>query len=361
MMIVLSRRSWFLILSALFVLAALSCQLDTGPVVTQLPPPDGGGEAPVDWYQIYFSEPVPSGGSLRGGPDQALAEAIRAARLSVDLAVLRLDLWSLRDALIDAQRRGLTVRIVTESDYLDGEEIQELIEAGIPVLGDRREGLMHNKFAVIDRQEVWTGSMNFTINGAYRNDNNLVRIRSSKLAENYTVEFEEMFVDDHFGPGSPANTPSPSFGLDSTLLEVYFSPDDGVAARLLELIGGANESVYFLAYSFTSGYLAEALIERAAAGVSVAGVLDESQYKSNTYGQYDRLREAGLEVRLDGNPRSMHHKVLIIDEEIVVTGSYNFSKSAETRNDENTLVIHRPDVAAIFLSEFKDIWAEAQE
>jgi phosphatidylserine/phosphatidylglycerophosphate/cardiolipin synthase-like enzyme len=62
--------------------------------------------------------------------------------------------------LIDAHRRGVTVRLVTESDYIDVPEIQELREAGIPVLGDRREGRMHNKFVVIDRQEVWTGSLN---------------------------------------------------------------------------------------------------------------------------------------------------------------------------------------------------------
>ncbi|MBN1147604.1 MAG: hypothetical protein JXA78_10140 [Anaerolineales bacterium] len=356
-----SRRGWFPLLCALLILATLSCQLDSAPVVTQAPAPGDGDEAPVDWYTIYFSEPVAYGGSLRGGPDQALANAIRAARLSVDVAALQIDLWSLRDALIDAQRRGLAVRIVTESDYLDGAEMQALIEAGIPALGDRREGLMHNKFAVLDRQEIWTGSMNFTINGAYRNNNNLVRIRSSKLAENYTVEFEEMFVDDRFGPGSPANTPHPTFGLDGTLLEVYFSPDDGAASRLLDLIDQANQSIYFLAYSFTSDELAEALIERAANGVSVSGVIEASQYESNIGGQFDRLRAAGLDVRLDGNPRNMHHKVLIIDEAIVVTGSYNFSKSAETRNDENVLILHRPDIAAIYLSEFKDILAEAQE
>ena len=55
---------------------------------------------------------------------------------------------------------------------------------------------MHNKFVILDRLEVWTGSMNYTINGAYHNDNNLVRVRSNRLADNYTAEFEEMFVDD---------------------------------------------------------------------------------------------------------------------------------------------------------------------
>jgi phosphatidylserine/phosphatidylglycerophosphate/cardiolipin synthase-like enzyme len=255
----------------------------------------------------------------------------------------------------------VTVRLVTESDYMDEEEIAELQEAGIPVLGDRREGLMHNKFAIIDRQEVWTGSMNLSVNDAYRNNNNLIRIRSQRLAEDYTREFEEMFVNDLFGPGSPADTPYPSVTVDGTRLEVYFSPEDGTAARLLELVSGARESVYFLAFSFTSDDLAAALIERAKAGVKVSGVLDEGQVYSNQGGEYENLLAAGLDVRLDGNPRNMHHKVLIIDGRIVVTGSYNCSGNAERLNDENTLVIHNPEIASAFLDEFHKLYEAAIE
>jgi len=324
---------------------------------TSLP---AGGDSPVGWYQVYFSEPEdPSSSSLRGGPDRALAEAIDEARVSVDVAIHQLNLWSIRDALIDAHHRGVSVRLVTESDYLDEREVQEVIEAGVPILGDRREGLMHNKFAVIDRQDVWTGSMNFTINGSYRNNNNLIRIRSSKLAENYTREFEEMFVDDRFGPGSPANTPNPHFSLDGVLIETYFSPDDGTASRIQELIAGAEQSIYFMAFSFTSDDIAAALIERHKAGVTVAGVFEGSQYGSNAGTEFDNLLAAGIDVYLDGNRNNMHHKVIIIDEGVVITGSYNFSRSAETRNDENTLIIHSPTLASFYISEFKDIFAAA--
>jgi phosphatidylserine/phosphatidylglycerophosphate/cardiolipin synthase-like enzyme len=253
------------------------------------------------------------------------------------------------------------VRVVTDSDYLDEEEVQELKEAGIPVLGDRREGSMHNKFVIIDRQEVWTGSMNLTVNDTYRNNNSLIRIRSQRLAEDYTHEFEEMFVDDLFGPGGQPDTLYPSLTVDGTRLDVYFSPDDGTASRLLELVRGARESVYVLAFSFTSDDLAEALIERARAGVKVAGVLDEGQYNSNQGGEFENLRRAGLDVRLDGNPRSLHHKVLIIDGEILVTGSYNFSNNAERVNDENTLILYQPEIARRYFEEFQKIYAQAEE
>ncbi|MDH5508038.1 MAG: phospholipase D-like domain-containing protein, partial [Anaerolineae bacterium] len=150
-------RGWFFLAILIFLASAcapLSAATDVLPSDTTA----------TDWYTVYFSQP--GSGTLRGGPDAALAAAIDAARASVDAAIYDLNLWSIRDALLAAQRRGVTVRIVTESDNLDRPELQELIAAGIEVLGDRREALMHNKFVVIDRYEVWSGSMNLTLNGA---------------------------------------------------------------------------------------------------------------------------------------------------------------------------------------------------
>jgi phosphatidylserine/phosphatidylglycerophosphate/cardiolipin synthase-like enzyme len=311
---------------------------------------------------VYFTDPdSPTARTYRGGPDKYLAEAIDQAKLSVDVAIYDFNLWSLRDALVEAHRRGVSVRVVAESDNLDRSEIQELAEAGIPVLGDRREGRMHNKFVVIDRQEVWTGSMNFTVSEAYQNNNNLLHVRSSRMAENYLVEFEEMFVEDRFGPGSPSDTPRPTLTVDGVQLEVYFSPDDGTAERLVELISQADESVYFMAYSFTSDEIAAALLDQVAAGVTVAGVFDASQVRSNTGTEFDHLLSEGAIVRLDGNPEKMHHKVIIIDEEILITGSYNFSASAEEKNDENTLVIHSPNIAAEYLQEFEKVFMQAKD
>ena len=329
------------------------------PMATPLPP--APGTSSLDWFSVYFTDPgAPNADSSRGGPDSALAAAIDGARLSVDIAAYDFDLWSLRDALLDAQRRGVTVRMVTDSDNLENDEVQNLKEAGISVVGDRREGLMHDKFVVIDRLEVWGGSMNFTVNDAYKNNNNLTRVRSSRLAEDYSTEFEEMFVDDHFGPSSPSNTPYPNLSVEGTRMEVYFSPDDGVADHLIQLVQGAQHSILFLAYSFTSDDLADAMLERAQDGIRVAGVFEEGQVESNRGDEYSRMRSAGLDVRLDGNPRNMHHKVIVIDGQIVVTGSYNFSASAENNNDENIMVIYNSQIASQYEHEFTRVFAQAQ-
>jgi phosphatidylserine/phosphatidylglycerophosphate/cardiolipin synthase-like enzyme len=315
-----------------------------------------------DWYTVLFTEP----GSLqakkyRGGPDQALAEAIHNARLSVDLAVYSLNLWSLRDALLAANQRGVQVRLLTDQDNLDYKEIGEIRGAGIPVVGADQVGIMHNKFTIIDNLEVWTGSMNYTVEGAYRENNNLIRVHSAQLAQDYSTEFKEMFIDGQFGPDSPQNTPYPQMEIDESKVEVYFSPEDHPRGRLLQIIQGAKKSIYFMAYSFTSENLAGMIIGCEQAGVTVKGVMEENQVITNEGGQFNRLKQAGIDVKLDGNLHSMHHKVMVIDQQIVVTGSYNFSQNAEELNDENVLIITNPGIASLYLEEFNRVYTQAKD
>jgi phosphatidylserine/phosphatidylglycerophosphate/cardiolipin synthase-like enzyme len=356
------RQTTLIFLTVVFVAALIQGCLGDGSLwdVAEVPVPPAIQQdiaASSEWYELYLTEP--SADRNRGGPDAALAAAMDRARVSIDIAAYDLNLWSLRNALIDAHRRGVQVRMVTETNNLDRREIGELQDAGIPILDDNREGLMHNKFVIIDREQVWTGSMNFTLNGAYRNDNNLIQIRSAELAQDYLVEFEEMFVDDQFGFVSPANTPNPRIVVDGTTIDVFFSPDDGVQNDLVELIYSAEESVHFLAFSFTADPLTDALLDIAEGGVVVRGIFDDGQVESNTGGDFATMRDAGLDVRRDGNEFKMHHKVIIIDGKIVAFGSYNFSRSAEVRNDENLLIIYNETLAQEFLDEFTRIYEQA--
>lgn len=316
---------------------------------------DGG------WFELYFTNPESQlAAQETGGPDGPLAAAIDSARLSIDVAVYSLSLNSIRNALLHAHDRGVRVRMVMESDNLDRSDPQILKDAGIPILGDRREGLMHDKFVVIDNSEVWTGSMNFTDSGGYTDNNNLMRIRSVKMAENYTKEFEEMFVDDKFGPDGIAETPNPRVTIDDTPMDVYFSPDDHIQASFIDLVNNAQHSIYFMAFSFTSDEIGDSVRARAVDGVTVAGVMEDEQINSNIGTEFDVFKQAGLDVFRDGNDGQMHHKVMIIDESIVIFGSYNFTNSAETKNDENLIVIYNKDIAGQFIAEFQRVYAKAQ-
>src|SRR3990170_2940916 len=106
------------------------------------------------WYGLYFTDPAsPLAPQATGGLDGPLVEAIDAARLSIDVAAYSLTLNSVRNALLNANDRGVTVRIVMESTNMDTSDVELLVEAGIPIVGDEKQGLMHDKFMVIDRSE----------------------------------------------------------------------------------------------------------------------------------------------------------------------------------------------------------------
>ena len=349
----------------LFITLALSlglfqggCQPEPPEWLDPLPTTTPAGYTSSDQlYSIYFT--APANEDFKGGPDRFLVDALDQARSQIDVALYDLNLWSIRNALIRAHQRGVQVRLVVESDSLNRQEIQELITAGIPIVPDQGEGLMHNKFFIIDSADVWTGSMNLTVNGAYRHLNNLLRLRSTRVAENYTAEFEEMFQEGFFGENSLENTPHPDLTINGFRIETYFSPDDDTAQRLIELVLSAEESIEFLYYSFTSDGIADALLFQASQGIRVRGVFDAYQERTGLGGEYQHLRDQELDVYLDAHPEKLHHKVMIIDESIVVTGSYNLTRSAEVQNDENTLILHDRNCAEIFLGEFEWIYEDA--
>lgn len=344
----------------LAALAALAAAFGLFSAVRRAPQAPAATSEPAEaWLSVYLTDPSgPQADSLRGGPDARLAEAIDAAHYSVDVAIYHLNLWSVRDALLRAAERGLRVRVVVESDGLFDPEVQDLIQAGIPVIGDRREPLMHHKFTLLDDLEVWTGSMNYSVGSAYRDHNLLLRLRHRGLAENYRREFDEMFEDDLFGPLSLADTPHPRLTIDGVRVETLFAPDDGVARRLIELMAQADSEIDFLAFTFTSDPLTEALIAAAARGVAVRGVIERDQAQA-AGSDVGRMQAAGLDVRLDNSPATMHHKLLLIDGTTLATGSYNFTRSAETANDENLILLDDPATAALIGDEFARLFASA--
>jgi phosphatidylserine/phosphatidylglycerophosphate/cardiolipin synthase-like enzyme len=140
---------------------------------------------------------------------------------------------------------------------------------------------------------------------------------------------------------------------------VCFSRVEQCDSLLINLISQAKKNVYLAIYSFTRDSLAKALIDAKNRGVEVKVVIEEE----NAYGQgsdYQMLKDAGVDVRLDGNPGSMHHKFMIVDGELVVTGSYNWSTAAEDRNDENFVVIRDKAVVDRFAQEFNRLLSTAR-
>lgn len=344
------------LVSLLLIFAAWTargCVAGGGPL-----PEDRGESDSTGTVAVLFT--APDGSVPAGEVAEELIEAISQAEEQIDVAVYRLELEDVAEALVAAQARGVRVRMVTEADYMDEAAVARLQASGISVISDSDDPFMHNKFVVIDGLQVWTGSWNWAYSETYHNDNNVVILTSSRLAQNYTVEFEEMFEDRRFGEDSPENTPYPQLQIGGTLVETIFEPEGDGRTRILELLGGAQESIHFMAFSFTDNALAEMLVQQSRAGLAVQGVV-EARNIGDSGADYDSLEQAGVDVLLDGNPYVMHHKVFIVDKEVVVTGSYNFTRSAAERNDENLLIIHSPEVAERYFEEFQRVYQMAEE
>jgi phosphatidylserine/phosphatidylglycerophosphate/cardiolipin synthase-like enzyme len=128
-------------------------------------------------------------------------------------------------------------------------------------------------------------------------------------------------------------------------IEVYFSPNGGCTEAIVREIGAAKSEILVQAYSFTSVPIAKALIDAHKRGVRVQVILDESQ-KTEKYSSADFLLHAGIPTMIDTKHAIAHNKIMVIDGQVVITGSFNFTKAAEENNAENLLVIRDKAIAA---------------
>jgi phosphatidylserine/phosphatidylglycerophosphate/cardiolipin synthase-like enzyme len=335
----------------------------TGPTATP-------GNLP-EWLTLHFTDPDPPD-NLSQGVDRQIVPLLDAATQSIDLTSFDLNLPSVLDALVRAAQRGVRVRVVYDGENgeteLDEDKsptgqavdaVAMLEAAGIPLVdGGRSNGLMHDKMIIIDGKAVVVGSWNTSYNDTYRNNNNVLVITNPNLIANYQAKFNEMFEAGRFGTQSVQGARTSRLTAGGVQVENYFSPPDEVMDKLVDLVSSAQRSIRFIAFTYTHPDLAEAMIERHNAGVDVAGIFET---RGATQGAMVPLWCGGVPVKVDDNQYTMHHKVLIIDESIIVTGSFNFTKAADETNDDNVLIIHSPALAQLYLQEYERINAFARQ
>lgn len=143
---------------------------------------------------------------------------------------------------------------------------------------------------------------------------------------------------------------------------MYFSPNGGVRRRLVRAIQESRRTIDIAVYNFTASELAEALYAAKARGVQIRVVVDREMAETGGSG-IRGLRLNGVTVRSLGVPEQslMHHKFAVFDERLVVTGSYNWTNSAEHTNYENLVVLEDPEMVSRFQQEFRRLWQEARE
>ena len=165
------------------------------------------------------------------------------------------------------------------------------------------------------------------------------------------TKLEGLFAND----GSPPPTLIQAAGS----IEVAFSPNNGVTEVVVKAIGEAKQTLLVSAYSFTSKDIAEALLEAKKRGVTVKIILDKSQV-SQKYSSSTFFANQGFDLRIDVKHAIYHDKVMIIDDKTVMTGSFNFTKAAETKNAENLLVLRdNPALAKLYTQDWWFNWQQA--
>ena len=307
------------------------------------------------WWEVYFTDPVniSNPADWQSSVAGRLVEKINAAQTSIHIASFEFNLTPVAEALIAARQRGVDVRWVTDDEHGLEADIEPdhghfamLQEAGIEVRSDTRSALMHNKFWIFDGQIVWTGSTNITENGVFDQDNNVIVIQSPELAAIYEREFQEMW-DGQFGPRSPSTLDEQVVTVDgSRIVVVFTSEDPALENAIVPIVQSATTSVRFLTFSFTDFPLADAMSQRFKAGVDVAGVFEKFGSETEA-AELRTLMCRSVPVKQDGNSGFLHHKVIVVDEQIVITGSMNYSTNAEENNDENVIIIDNAEVARL--------------
>lgn len=297
---------------------------------------------------------------------------VNSSLSSIDIALYGwADIPQIAMALKNAEQRGVTVRIVYDTktnseNYYP--ETDEFVKKFKNVRADRIAGnstqtnmLMHNKFAIFDNQKVYTGSMNFSTTGfSGFNQNNVLIINSSKIAELYTKEFEQMYSGKFHSLKSKTEN-NKQLDINGTKYSVFFSPQDKQISRnIVPLVKNAKEYIYIPAFLITHKTLSSALIEAYERGIDVRLIVDATNTGTRN-STFKLLRTKGVPVKVENYAGKMHTKAMIIDNKYIVTGSANFSNSGENKNDENMLIIENPKLADFYRKFFLYIWQKIPE
>ena len=301
-----------------------------------------------------------------------MVDLITNAKKSIHCALFDLDLYEIIEALDEkhntinnngiGNNEKIDIKIVVDNDNV--EEIEKSYGKDLSfdedgfVKIDNSNQLTHNKFCIVDGKYITTGSFNPTINGNIKNNNNLVVVQSYYLAENYEEEFEELW-NGYFGRSNKNKQTKVKYNRiesnkgtnDEIVIENLFCPDDRCEEKVIEILDNVEDNVKFMIFSFTSDPIGDKLIELHNNGIEVEGVVEKKQ-NTNKYSEYTKLLEAGVNIMYDNNKYNMHHKTFIVDDNIVITGSYNPTASGTEKNDENILIIYSDDVANKYLEEY---------
>ncbi len=142
--------------------------------------------------------------------------------------------------------------------------------------------------------------------------------------------------------------------------ELCFTPTQNCTNLIVNAINQAKSQILVQAYSFTSVPIARAIINAHRKGVEVKVILDKSQYRPHGFSAAKLLTDYQIPTFIDYQFNIAHNKVIIIDNQTVVTGSFNFTRAAEERNLENVIIITDHQIAKRYAANWHERFKQSK-
>lgn len=300
-----------------------------------------------------------------------LKEEINNAKETIDFAIYGINNQpEIINALIKAKNRGIKIRWVCDYNekinnyYPDTLELQKLLPNFVSdkeYEQNNPSAIMHNKFFIFDNKKVWTGSANITSTDLSEfNANYAVLINSKEIAQIYKYEFEQMYKGS-FHKDKINKTKNTVNLSNTTKIKVLFSPQDNIISNeIIPLIDSAKKYIYISIFFITHKEIQQSLINAHKRGVEIK-IINDATNAHTKHTIHKALRTAGIKVKTENYAGKMHSKTMIIDNEISIIGSLNYTKSGNNKNDENVVVIYNEEIAKYMQETFMHLWNKIPE
>jgi len=310
---------------------------------------------------------------------------LTSAKTTLDICVFNITLDEISDSVISLFQKGVKVRVITDDDQAGGQgsDVERFKVAGIPVKVDNNPAHMHNKFAVIDGHLLMTGSFNWTRQAVLQNQENVVVQDTPFLVTQFAQRFNALW--NSLQPGlypAVVNTAIHAVATKTPgICDVIFFPEpDGKLpcrnaskpggcrrpncqfshaesglTRLLGYLNSARSTLDICVFNITLDEISDTVIDIFKRGVKVRVITDDDQ-QSGQGSDIQRFRDLGIPVKVDHNPAHMHNKFAVIDNRVIITGSFNWTRQAVLQNQENIIIQEVPYLASQFHQRFEYLW-----
>jgi cardiolipin synthase A/B len=256
-----------------------------------------------------------------------MATAIHQATESVLIAVYALTDPYLIDACNGAARRGIPVSIATDRDHF--QQLRPRLAQDVALIVPPGSGLMHRKLLVVDQRWVWIGSANYTSASLCLHDNLTIACDAPPRAQWLTRHYEALMQEE-----PPLPPYQVSFLAGDQEIQVWLMPESSALEVLLDQINQAKTSIRLALFAWTHPKLTRALQDAVQRGVRVEAVVDQAAARGSSRSTVQRALRAEIAVREKGGRALCHHKLALIDDEQLITGSANWTRSAFEKNRE---------------------------